>query len=97
MTPDEDFEAYLAAALAGPDLADAGFTASFMSRLRRERRRRQSVIGAAAVAGLSSTLASWFSEQPWLPMADLSPTLLAATLVLTGLCGVVWVVTEIES
>jgi hypothetical protein len=96
MTPDEDFDAYLAAALAEPDLADAGFTSSFMSRLRRERRRRQIVIGAATVAGMGSTLASWFSEQPWLPMQGLSTTSLAATLVLAGLCGIVWVVTEIQ-
>ena len=97
MTPDEDFDAQLAASLAEPDLADAGFTSSLMSRLRRERQRRQFVIGAAAVAGLGSTLASWLSEPPWPPMADLNPTSLAATLVLTGLCGIVWVVTEIGS
>ncbi|NJO12547.1 MAG: hypothetical protein HC872_02770 [Gammaproteobacteria bacterium] len=97
MTPNEDFDADLAAAFAEPDLPDAGFTRHWMSRLARERRRRRSIIGAASVVGAAGVCSSWFSAQAWLPIADLSPASLAATLTLTGLCAIVWVVTEIRS
>jgi hypothetical protein len=97
MTPNEDFDADRAAAFAEPDLPDAGFTSALMSRLARERRRRRSVIGAASVVGSAGVFGSWFSAPAWLFIADLSPASLAATLTLTGLCAIVWVVTEIPS
>lgn len=98
MNDDADFDTWLAHQLHEAPLADAGFCAAIEQRMaaRRSRRRAWRVIATlCAIASAASAL--WL--HPVLPSAAAmaSPATVAAALILTTLCGMVWIATETPS
>lgn len=92
MNDDTDFDTWLEQKLHEVPLADAGFCAAVEQRMAGRRSRRGALLVSATLCAIASVgIAVWL-----LPSAVTiaSPTNVAAALILTTLCGMVWIATE---
>jgi hypothetical protein len=87
--------AWLEQALDEPPLADGGFSAATLQRIGRYRRRRRHMFVAASAATAAALASVAIAVAPRLPASPLAePLTLVSGLVLTALCGVLWISTE---
>ena len=92
MTPDAEFDVYLASHLDEVALADQGFTRAVALRMERYRRRRRlAVAGAIVVSTLIAAIAASLSPMPVFAFRALTPDTIVAAMVLVTVCSVVWI------
>jgi hypothetical protein len=95
MQPEDEFEEHILSALDEPALVDETFTAAVTTRLTRHRRYRQLVLcGTVMTATAGVVIAMYLSQAPWIPSSALGPEAIVATLLLVGICSLVWIATE---
>ncbi len=92
MNDDTDFDTWLEQKLHEEPLADAAFCAALEQRMAGRRSQRGALLIIATLCAIASVgIAVWLMPSA---VTIASPANVAAALLLTALCGMVWIATE---